>query len=149
MRNLTIVIAAFSALCVVAGTAASEPLQGKYNRQQVADACGNAGGRYWSNLDGYGCDKQNCDGKGGYCGVSCKNDGTCEGGTPQQLVRGRSFKNLNQVLGTSVATQPPGGTPVGPPAGGILDSRPGFSTTGPAPVGSGGGAPAAPPGKIY
>jgi hypothetical protein len=53
-------------------------LRGVYDRSDIATACANAGGKPWSNLDSYGCDKENCDGKGQgdahTCRVSCKSD---------------------------------------------------------------------------
>ena len=44
--------------------------------------CGAVGGNFWSDGNGYGCDKPDCDNKGGICFVVCEAGGGCEGSTP-------------------------------------------------------------------
>ena len=44
--------------------------------------CGAVGGHFWSDGNGYGCDKPDCDGKGGICFIVCEGGGGCSGSTP-------------------------------------------------------------------
>lgn len=84
MRSLS--IAAATALCVFAVVPVhATKIGGTHGRNEIKQTCAASGGNYYSNLDGYGCFKENCDGKGGLCGVVCKNDGKCEGSTPTQI----------------------------------------------------------------
>ncbi|MFZ1772579.1 MAG: hypothetical protein WAT78_01320 [Rhizobiaceae bacterium] len=76
-------VTALAVIFVAAATAAlAAPIGGKHGRSEIKSTCGASGGSYYSNLDGYGCIKNNCDGKGNLCGVVCKNNGKCEGSTP-------------------------------------------------------------------
>ena len=121
---------------------------------QVGLACIDAGGTYTqgTGTGGYGCKTAKGE-------VSCDKDGNCTGtcGNCQQRVvvsgGGRLQGGLGQVLANKFAKSPTtdAGKPVRGPAAGILDSRPDLSQPGPAATGSpsGGGAPAAPPGKLY
>ncbi len=68
--------------CISATSAVGVPINGTHGRSEIKATCAASGGTYYSNLDGYGCIKENCDGNGGLCGVVCKNDGTCTGSTP-------------------------------------------------------------------
>jgi hypothetical protein len=142
VRNLLIVVTTCSTIGLVSGAAFGEvtrPLQGKHSMTEIANACSKAGGAVWGMSDGsYGCLKGNCDGKGGDCSVTCKENGKCTGTTPQ-IVHGRIFKNLNQVF--TVVTSPPGGRPARRPSGGLLEPNTGFSPQGPAATGT----PLAPP----
>lgn len=76
--SLAAVIAASTSNSLAFATA----IGGTHGRAEIKSTCASSGGNYYSNLDGYGCMKENCDGKGGLCGVVCKNDGKCEGSTP-------------------------------------------------------------------
>ena len=76
-------LAAFLFLgCISASSAANVAINGTHGRSEIKSTCASSGGNYYSNLDGYGCMRENCDGNGGLCGVVCKNDGKCEGSTP-------------------------------------------------------------------
>ena len=72
----------FLAGCISAASAANVSINGTHGRSEIKSTCASSGGNYYSNLDGYGCIRENCDGNGGLCGVICKNDGKCEGSTP-------------------------------------------------------------------
>jgi hypothetical protein len=86
------------ALCVAAlcfATAAEAQnnfkLKGFFTRADVNKACKAAGGVPNGNNDVYGCTKDNCDGKGGYCGVQCdKGTGECKGTTPTRTAGSNS-----------------------------------------------------------
>jgi hypothetical protein len=86
------------ALCVAAlcfATAAEAQnnfkLKGFFTRADVNKACKAAGGVPSGNNDVYGCIKDNCDGKGGYCGVQCdKSAGECKGTTPTRTAGSNS-----------------------------------------------------------
>jgi hypothetical protein len=135
-------------------------LNGVFDRNDIATACAKAGGKSWSNLDSYGCKKENCDGKGQgdahTCQVSCQEKTKkCKGQTPARLAGG---KTLRQVLGVKVSgvaspTRDPN-PPRKPPVmtgGNILDGGSGFGTQGPASTGaplSPGRGSAPPPGQI-
>ncbi len=74
--------------------AAGRSISGTHGKDEIKETCGENGGSFWSNLDGYGCDKSNCDGKQGLCQVSCDAEGNCIGTTP-----GRRLPGKNRGLG--------------------------------------------------
>lgn len=77
---------------------------GQQSKSHVQGACSGAGGSFWSTPEGqFGCDKKNCDHKGGDCHVWCSGTGSkdgCTGSTPDR-VRGKS--NVGTVLGNGAA----------------------------------------------
>lgn len=98
---MRILIRIFLAVAIVVAAGSSSAfataIGGTHGREEIKSTCAKNGGRYYSNLDGYGCMKENCDGKGGLCGVVCKNDGKCEGSTPA-IKRAPSSRGLNGYL---------------------------------------------------
>ena len=58
-------------------------ISGTHGREEIKSTCASSGGNYYSNLDGYGCIKNNCDGEGKLCSVNCQNGGTCTGSVPK------------------------------------------------------------------
>jgi hypothetical protein len=116
---------------------------GKRTVSQIRSACSAAGGAFGVHSDGagYGCKNENCDGKGGQCGVSCDNNNNCTGWTPGRTAP----KSLHGVLtGGGQLAQPdrPSNRPPKPVTGqgalggGILDGGSGFGSQGPAATGS-------------
>ncbi len=100
MRTLSFVIVTAFAVGFVASAAYANKvtaLAGNHGRADIANACSSSGGSYWSLPNGsYGCNRENCDGEGGKCSVSCKS-GTCYGSTP--IVAGRRLNpNLMDIL---------------------------------------------------
>lgn len=90
---------AISALCfalLLTGSAMAFPLTENHSRDDVRSACASSGGEFYGNLDGYGCFKKNCDGKGGSCAVDCNASGQCDGTVPPSRLGGT--KN-GQTLG--------------------------------------------------
>jgi hypothetical protein len=69
---------------------------GKRTVSQIRAACSAAGAAFGVHSDGagYGCTNENCDGKGGQCGVSCDNNNNCTGWTPGRTAP----KSLHGVL---------------------------------------------------
>jgi len=84
MRSLMTLVIAVICLVCVAEAQNKFKLKGKFSETDVAGACADADGEFFPSNDGgtYGCIKQNCDGKGGYCGVQCNKSGECTGTTP-------------------------------------------------------------------
>jgi hypothetical protein len=121
---------------------------GKRSVGQIKSACGSSFGVH-DDGGGYGCVKENCDGKGGQCGVSCDNKGNCTGWHPART----TSKNFLGVLTGGQLAQP--GTPANRPpkpvtsqgalGSSILDGGSGFGAQGPASTGSPAGGGAAPP----
>jgi hypothetical protein len=109
---------------------------GKISEAGLLDACNKAGGKFTNsgsthNNQSYGCNKANCDGKGGDCGVSCDaKSNECYGYNPARTApKGRDvFGILNPSL-------------LGPPGTGLLESAPGSPQ---APPGVGTPKPVAP-----
>jgi hypothetical protein len=86
-------MACFLAGCLaMPGLASAEivKIAGTWTAQAIGSACKSAGGTFVPHADGqgYGCDKKNCDGKGGTCRVSCDTAGQCNGSTPDRRVSG-------------------------------------------------------------
>ncbi|EZQ17830.1 hypothetical protein CF98_33390 [Halopseudomonas bauzanensis] len=75
---------------------AIRPLSQKVSAAQLSSACSQNGGNFSLHEDGggYGCRKDNCDGKGGTCQIACTNDGVCHGQTPSRV----TTINLNSIL---------------------------------------------------
>ena len=75
-------------LCLAAISPASAVTRqlASISQSELKSACGKAGGTF-SPSDGtnsYDCVKDNCDGKGGFCAVSCTSKGVCTGSTPSR-----------------------------------------------------------------
>jgi hypothetical protein len=88
------------AACLAFGAAAwarEVPIVGTKTKGQIKAACDKAGGDFMVGPSSFGCSKSNCDGKGGFCTVSCTNGGKCTGSTPGRKVPGR-FGNIDGVL---------------------------------------------------
>ena len=101
MRNLLFVITTCSAVGLVASAAygAQVSIKAKYSSQQLLGACQKAGGTFESTDGAFSCHKENCDGKGGRCSVTCGKNGKCTGATPIATGRGGSFSgNVDAVL---------------------------------------------------
>ena len=148
----SIIILALAALGFIASEARAEivDIKGTVTPVGLGRACSGAGGNFHSGNTGYSCVKENCNGKGGTCAVLCGNNGKCTGHTPpqgpkQDTKSRRPFADLNAILTNKVGQVT--GAPGTPPAGGILDSSPGFSRQGPASIGAP-AAPSAPPPPI-
>ena len=153
MRNsVFIALAGLAALCSVPGRAAADSviISDIVSKTRLGNACTNVGGAPTTGIGGggYGCKKENCDGKGGTCTVKCTKEGVCEGTTPGRVAGGGKLKGtVGQVLGNSVAEKTPTGAAdvtikrQGPVKSGILEQGPAFGTTGPAATGSPARAP--------
>ena len=75
-------LAAFAFLADEAG-ARVVSVSGTHSSSEVKNTCGKNGGDYFEGGGYYGCSKENCDGKGGECGVACnKSNGKCSGWVP-------------------------------------------------------------------
>ena len=148
MRKAIVSIIAIAVLVWAADRAQAEIRSiGKHSVAEIKSACTSVGGTFSQDSGGYGCSKDNCDGKGGLCVVGCDNNNNCNGQTPGRTVP----KSIRGVLtGGGQLTQP--GTPTNRPpkpgispvtGGGILDSGPGFGSQGPAATSAplGGAAP--------
>ncbi|HQZ12950.1 MAG TPA: hypothetical protein PK286_08675 [Devosia sp.] len=85
----------------VLGTSVSVQAEGgftdfKGNKAAVQGAC--PAGQFNENPTGYSCEKPNCNGKGGVCGVYCDNKDNCVGFTPGRIVfPGRQIKVVDLV----------------------------------------------------
>ena len=104
---------------------------GKISESSLLDACNKAGGTFTNsgsthNNQSYGCNKANCDGNGGDCGVSCDaKTNECYGYTPARTApKGR---NVFGILNPSR---------IGPPGAGLLESSPDTSPTNPSGTGT-------------
>lgn len=86
MRRLIVFAIAMICLASVAEAQNKFKLIGNFSETDVAGACADADGEFFpSSPPGqgdYSCIKQNCDGKGGYCGVECNKGKECTGTTP-------------------------------------------------------------------
>lgn len=141
----SILVSLFS--IVLLSLLAAAPIQAETRRiasvsqSQLKSACDKAGGLY-SPSDGtntYDCIKDNCDGKGGQCSVSCTSGGSCTGTTPTTLVGGQTLLGLLQN-GDMVFHQP------NQTSGGSLVGGGGDDDVAPGPVG---GDPEPPPVILY
>jgi hypothetical protein len=109
MRKYFTILAALAALVSVPGyvSADSVVLSNLISKATLAQSCEKAGGTPTSGNGpgGYGCKKENCDGKGGTCTVKCERYGVCTGTTPALVAVGeRKLRgNVAQVLGNAVA----------------------------------------------
>ncbi|MFZ1772582.1 MAG: hypothetical protein WAT78_01335 [Rhizobiaceae bacterium] len=92
-------LGAMALALIVMPAAMAAPIGGKHGRSEIKGTCGANGGSYFSNLDGYGCVKENCDGKGGVCGVTCTNGGDCQGQTPPSRAVGVRKGKAGSVSG--------------------------------------------------
>ena len=130
MRKCLVSIVAAATLGIVAFQASAEerPI-GKHSVQEVSDACKKAGGDFdWSaNTGAYGCRKENCDGKGGACTVTCSPEKNCYGSTPGRAAPPVRRFDLIKILKVS---------PKGPPHTGLLEPSPGSSPNGPSGLGT-------------
>ena len=125
-KNFAMAVMAAVALLSSEASAATVSIK-PVSFNSLANSCQAAGGQSWGSAGGaYGCTKNNCDGKGGTCGVQC-DKGKCHGVTP--IVAGNAPKptvsgtpkafarsDLEQVVtrefceicGTHIATRRPG-----------------------------------------
>jgi hypothetical protein len=73
------------------------PMQSHPSPDTLAGQCSANGGSFHEEtqlgIHMYGCDKQNCDGKGGTCSVNCGDKG-CTGSTPAIIVNA----NIRMIL---------------------------------------------------
>ncbi len=60
----------------------------KVSESTLKSKCAENGGSFNSNSSGYSCEKANCNGKGGVCGVYCGSEPNCTGVTPGRIVFG-------------------------------------------------------------
>ncbi len=83
------------------------PLEAKPGVGDLRIACSNAGGNFSVHPDGggYGCEKKNCDGKGGTCTVACDNNNNCHGSTPSRIVKPVTLTGILQD-GSEVVREP-------------------------------------------
>jgi len=143
MRNYLIFMIAIGNIGLFAENACadSRPI-GKHEPEAVIAACAKAGGVPYAG-QGYGCVKENCDGKGGNCTVSCDSDtGACTGHTPGRILLPPGKFDLIKILRFSPTR------PAGPPGSSLLDPTPGASPHGPS--GPGAPKPSTPPAaKLY
>jgi hypothetical protein len=163
IASLSLTVFAFIALHVDTASALKITTIKKVSRDSLQSSCSQAGGTFSTNSSGYyGCEKKNCDGKGGTCEVHCSDgDKNCTGTTPlkQRPILAAGTAGILQLLTASPGKPPKPATTAtttttsrGPLGGGLLD------TGGQGSGGAGGpaatGAPAAAPrpqggGRIY
>jgi hypothetical protein len=154
MRKAIVSIIALAVLVWAADRAQAATIRyiGKYSVADVRRGCSIAGGTFSASPDGggYGCVKNNCDGKGGKCTVACDNNNNCNGETPGRTVP----KSVHGVLTGGGQLAPPDTPSNRPPkpvtgqgalGGGILDGGSGFGSQGPTATGAPSGGGAAPP----
>ena len=137
MRKYLLFMIAIGTVGVFAESACADSRYiGKHEPEAVIAACAKAGGVPYAG-QGYGCVKENCDGKGGTCTVSCDSDtGGCTGHTPGRILPPPGKYDLVKIL-----TFAPGRA--GPPGPGLLQPTPERSPHGPS--GPGAPTPTAPP----
>lgn len=113
----------FVLLCLLLATALASalpaqanvirPMAAKPGVGELRQACSSAGGTFSVHADGggYGCEKKDCDGKGGTCIVACDNNNNCNGSTPTRLVNPATLigilQNGSEVIRDPITT---GGT---------------------------------------
>jgi len=98
----------------------TRPISGTHMATDVLDACNASGGKFDVGKDEngdvvtYGCNKSNCDGKGGDCSVTCGADShTCVGSTPKIMVSAtllmllQNGDNVNHSYGLSEGSSTP------------------------------------------
>jgi hypothetical protein len=99
-------IASFTLIASEAWAAKSQPIK-RVSESSLKQSCEAAGGSSWSTGGGYGCTKDNCDGKGGTCGVQCGKSG-CTGVTPIRSPKGATVGGvLGQQPGATATRNPP------------------------------------------
>ncbi|HVY43872.1 MAG TPA: hypothetical protein VG966_12630 [Hyphomicrobiaceae bacterium] len=90
----------------------------KASMMDVLGACKKAGGVFSDDDGGYGCTKNNCDGKGGSCTVGCTRDEQCKGSTPKIMVGKVTIlmllQNGSNVDHSVVLAEPNHGSPAPP-----------------------------------
>lgn len=139
MRKCSIAAITIAALGMIAEQAAAEQWSriGTHGRGVVCSACMDAGGQFVTNSAGaHGCEKKNCDGKGGDCKVACSENQECYGSTPGRVTSPPGNYDLVKILKFAPARTPqPGlleptspGSPSGPSGAGTP------KPTAPAPV---------------
>jgi hypothetical protein len=110
VASLSLMVFAFIALHVDPAAALLVDMK-KVSRGSLQASCDKAGGTFSTNSTGYyGCEKKNCDGKGGICEVNCSDSGkTCTGVTPlkQRPILAKGIAGVQQLLPASHRNQPP------------------------------------------
>ena len=128
MRKYLLFIIAIGTVGAFAESACadSRPI-GKHEPEAVMAACAKVSGvPYWDKA-GYGCVKENCDGKGGDCVVACSPNQNCYGSTPGRMTPSPGRYDLVKILKFS---------PRVPPGYGMLEPGQGGSPHGPSGVGT-------------
>ena len=102
MRKCSAFILVVTAIGLFAADAWAENVQqiGSHSASTVKKACDAAGGDFGIQDKGssFGCTKNNCDGKGGKCGVYCYKGGNeCYGITPAKRTPGQKL-TLDGIL---------------------------------------------------
>ncbi|RYE87341.1 MAG: hypothetical protein EOP19_04510 [Hyphomicrobiales bacterium] len=84
---LCLCLGTFVATAVPASANVLRPISAKVGVGELRGACSSAGGTFSVHADGggYGCEKKDCDGKGGTCIVACDNNNNCNGSTPTRI----------------------------------------------------------------
>ena len=85
-------------------------LSGTYTSDQIRVACSQAGGSFSIHEDGagYGCEKTDCDGKGGNCVVACEiKTSTCQGSTPGRISPIAGLADVLSPLNEAVVDRDP------------------------------------------
>lgn len=97
MVRLFIVILALLLMCFPSSANVVRPLASHPGADDLAAACGKA--VTWQQGGGYACTKENCDGKGGHCTISCSDEGDCMGSTPSRnALVGTFFGGFDNTL---------------------------------------------------
>ena len=99
---LLVALALFSLGATPSFAEVKQPMQTHPGPGDLSGECtANGGSFYDDTADGgaYGCDKFNCDGKGGTCSVSC-GSASCTATTPGRLVGNLSFVHLFDAVHT-------------------------------------------------
>jgi hypothetical protein len=158
VASLSLMVFALIALHVDTASALKITTIKKVSRDSLQSTCSSAGGTFSTNSTGYyGCEKKNCDGKGGTCEVHCADSTkSCTGVTPlkQRPILATGIAGIQQLLTASSGKPPKSGTGAatskGPLGGGLLDSGgQGMGASGPAATGAPRpAAPSAPSGPV-
>ena len=98
MMRITLIVCLVAVL-MATGAARAEfaHMSGAYGQADIERACRSAGGTA-TGIAGvsYGCEKKNCDGKGGTCSVECTDPLSCWATTPSRIVGPTTLLGLLQ-----------------------------------------------------
>jgi hypothetical protein len=72
-------------------------MQERPSKSQLHNVCDSVKASFTSLADfGYSCLKTNCNGKGGYCSITCHDDRSCTARTPDVLIHAVTLRGILQ-----------------------------------------------------